>query len=392
MGRYSFIERIGLNAELIFEVDMKSRVLLLFAFLTAAGTAAGQSFFPLAAPECGGIADLALIYYGGVHRPYSYVPQDFQPYVSWTDPDTAREEWLFDGFLFIEFKDGMEHEYAQGYGYAPARRVEWDWYLDRLFASTTGLAALDQCVASTLQRIGPPLRKRKVVITLPEPIYGQTDWGTLDGETPLNFYRVEDRLAACQWYLDELQRRWTAAGFTHLEMVGIYWVAEQRPTGGAQLLPRVSQAIHGHGWKFFWIPYWNASGAGDWKALGFDVAYQQPNYFFSLTVPVSRLTDVQNFAKSKGMGMEMEWDSRVIDSPDPYLLKMDDYMNAFESSGFLASGAQAHYEGGGAMIRLSKATQANIRSRYYRYCRILSDRQAIADSIRFRQGNLWLLY
>ena len=42
--------------------------------------------------------------------------------------------------------------------------------------------------------------------------------------------------------------------------------------------------------------------------------------FFNTSVPISRLTTALNFAKSHGMGMEMEWDNRVADVPDPYLL------------------------------------------------------------------------
>ena len=147
--------------------------------ITTSISANSQSFFPMATPDCGNIADLVLIYYGGVHRPYYFYTEDFQPFLTWIDPVTHREKWLFDGFLFIEFKDGMEHEFAQGYGYLPARKQEWEWYLDKLFAQTTGLRAFDQCIASTIQRIGKPARSRRVVITLPEPIYGQTDWGSM---------------------------------------------------------------------------------------------------------------------------------------------------------------------------------------------------------------------
>jgi hypothetical protein len=340
---------------------------------------ASADYFPIASPGCAGIADLVLIYYGGVHRPYEFTPEDFQPYVSWTDPENGREEWLFDGFLFIEFKNGKNHEYAEGYGYHPARKQEWQWYQDRLFSATTGLAALNQCVASTIDRIGPPKRPRRVVITQPEAIYGQTDWGSLKDSAPLDFHEVDDQVAACHWYLNKLDKRWKEADFEHIEMAGLYWVAERTAENGDVLLPRVSQVIHEHDWKFFWIPYWQAPGAGKWKVLGFDVAYQQPNYFFKTNVPPSRLPQAMAFARRHGMGMEMEWDGRIFKMTETHLPRMDAYLDAFEHSSFNLQGAQAHYEGGGGMIKLSESTDPALRARYLRYCRMIRDRQEIAD-------------
>ena len=196
------------------------------SLLTTSLSAYSQSFFPMATPACGNIADLVLIYYGGAHRPYYFYSQDFQPFLTWTGPETRQEKWLFDGFLFIEFMDGMGHEFAEGYNCLPARKQEWEWYLDKLFAQTTGPRALNQCISNTIQRIGKPIRPRRVVITLPEPIYGQTDWGSVDGRA-LSFCNTSHQLAACQWYLDELEKRWNEVGYDHLELVGIYWVAER---------------------------------------------------------------------------------------------------------------------------------------------------------------------
>ena len=367
---------------------IKLKVFSLIVFLLLGISVWGQSFFPMATSDCGNIADLALIYYGGVHRWYYYYEDDFIPFLTWTDPDTNVEKWLFDGFLFIEFRDGMEHEFADGYGYLPARKQEWEWYLYVLFAENRGPRALDNCIASTIDRIGNPVQPRKVVITLPEPIYGQTDWGSIDG-TELNFYSTNDQLAACEWYLDELEQRWNAANFKNIELVGIYWVAERSPVNGTILIPLVSQAIHNHGWKFFWIPYWNASGAGDWNSLGFDVAYQQPNYFFTTSIPKSRLNQALQFSKNNGMGMEMEWDNRVVYNTDPYRDRMEDYMDAYENSGFLDVGAQAHYLGGTGMNDIVKSTDPLVISTYNRYCKIITDRQAILYPNNI---SMWIVY
>lgn len=59
------------------------------------------------------IRDLALIYQGGVQR-IDWTPDQFVPYVTHQFADGTKE-WLFDGFLFLEFADGKGSTYAYGY-------------------------------------------------------------------------------------------------------------------------------------------------------------------------------------------------------------------------------------------------------------------------------------
>ena len=177
----------------------------------------------------------------------------------------------------------------------------------------------------------------------------------------------------------------------NLRLAGIYWVAERSENNGGQLLPRVSQEVHRHGWKFFWIPYWNASGAASWKSLGFDAAYQQPNYYFSSTVPYSRLSQALNFGRSNGMGMEMEWDEDVANVPATYGPRMDAYMDTFGSSGFYAQGAQAHYQGSGGLIVVSKSANSATLARYNRYCQIVYQRQ-IQAALQDPFNSSWIMY
>ena len=89
-----------------------------------------------------------------------------------------------------------------------------------------------------------------------------------------------------KWYIDELVKRFKAAKYRNLELSGFYWVAETNNYCGQLTVP-ISEYIHSLGKLFYWIPYWQSKGAEDWKALGFDVAYQQPNHFFNHSIPVS---------------------------------------------------------------------------------------------------------
>ena len=56
---------------------------------------------------------LVLIYDGGTHRSIRWDSKHFAPYVS---ADVNGEtDWLFDGFLFLEIKDGQGRGFASGY-------------------------------------------------------------------------------------------------------------------------------------------------------------------------------------------------------------------------------------------------------------------------------------
>jgi Domain of unknown function (DUF4855) len=371
MREFSFNRRIDTVRYLLLLVGG----LVLLGGTSKAG--AGEFITPGAA-ETGRVADWVLIYAGGAHRP-DWTPTQFEPYVVYADPDSGQEQWLFDGFLFIEFKDARGQEYAKGYGHEPARKEHWVWLLDRLFEEGKALHALDEVVGRTAAKIGAPTRARRVTITLPEPIVTLADWGELNGKA-LDFSNADDRIAAVGWYLTELQRRWQEAGFQNLKLEGIYWVAETTANKGEQVLPRVSELVHSHGWKFLWIPYWRAAGAGDWKALGFDAAYQQPNHFFHPDkVNDDRLPEAVAFAKAHDMGMEMEWDSRAMSQQELFLPRMHAYLDAFEKTGAMQHAAMAHYEGGGAMIKLSQHKAPPLQEAYRRYCQAIVKRQKALD-------------
>src|SRR5690606_40982847 len=61
-----------------------------------------------------------------------------------------------------------------------ARKVEWEWLLDRKFAKDTAFHALNDAIGEQIQTIGKPHFKHKLVVGIPSPILDQQDWGTLN--------------------------------------------------------------------------------------------------------------------------------------------------------------------------------------------------------------------
>lgn len=344
------------------------------AIVPRSWSAEESDYLPIASDKAGGIVDLALIYQGGTHR-IPWTSEQFRPYLTWTDPETGKEEWLFDGFLFLEFRSGKGEIYAKGYGQKPATKEDWLWYLDRIFASDLAVHALNQELAQTVQRLGQPPRKRKVVLTVPEPIIQTVNWGELDGKS-LDFTDTNDRIVATKWFIDQLLKRWEEGDFKHLELAGFYWVAEEMGDSDQQLILAAGNYIRSKQKRFFWIPWWNSPGSRTWKQLGFDAAYQQPNYFFvRYNYPETHVLTACDFAKSQGMGLEMEWDDNLFTDPEKFAPRFLNYFESFETKGVWDRSAVAHYMSGQGMINFQKSEIPRVKELYNKYGKILSQRQ-----------------
>jgi hypothetical protein len=341
-----------------------------------------QHYTPILQSDSLSITDLVLIYQGGTHRlPWS--TDQFLPYVSYNDRERAKEQWLFDGFLFIEFKDNRGYEYAHGYKQRPARKEEWLWLIQRNFEKDVAVEALDRACADVAERIGTPARKRKIILTLPEPIIGQSDWGSLNGRA-LDFNKPDDRIAACAWYVDQALNAWSALSPKNLELSGFYWVAEYG-SESKTILPRIGEMVRSRGRRFYWIPYWNAPLAGEWKSLGFDMAFQQPNHFFHPEVPNERLDDACSFARNHKMGLEMEFDGRALSNPGTFRPRFHSYLEFFKKNAVIDSSSIAYYEGGGALLNLAMSRNVEERSLYDMLASIVAARQYHADSLYSRR-------
>ena len=153
------------------------------------------------------------------------------------------------------------------------------------------------------------------------PITDQTDWGNLDGEI-LNFAHRNDQIKAAKWYIDQLTERFNEGAYENLELTGFYWLEESTAKCGD--LPKdVSDYIHQLDKRFYWIPYWNAQGYNLWRKLGFDTAFLQPNHFFDKEIADDRLLQACNTANKFNMGLEVEFDSRVLyENEDSYYLSL----------------------------------------------------------------------
>lgn len=305
------------------------------------------------------IRDLVLIYQGGSHR-MDYNAEQLRPYVVHEDRFGNRD-WLFDGFLFLEFDSGKGVSYHVR-GSAPlARKEDWAWLVDRHFESGKGIAALDDCIAAAVRELGDPPFRHKVVIGIPEPPRGQKDWGELEGRK-LDFSNEEDRIAACKWYADLLEERFRSSGFQHLELAGFYWLPEILRQS-REVTRALGDYVRSKGLRFYWIPYYTAQGYSEWRDLGFDAAYLQPTYFWNRKIGDERVDRACELARTYGMGLEMEFDMRAsVKSEECRRDRGMGYMSSFRRNGVYRSSAIAYYEGGGGVYYFTKTTAPEDRA------------------------------
>lgn len=360
---------------------MKTLKILGFSSLLAAGLAFGSPAAAQSYQTADDVQDLALIYQGGSHR-LDWTVDEFRPYVVHEFADGTKD-WLFDGFLFLEFKNGSGRHYTVGYEKLNARKGEWAWLLDRIFEEGKSLSALDACITEEIAELGKPGFKHQIVLGLPEAILDQKDWGELDGRV-LDFSKEEDQLAATRWYIDELMKRFKAAKYKNLELSGFYWVAETNNYCGQLTVP-ISEYIHSLGKLFYWIPYWQSKGAGEWKALGFDVAYQQPNHFFNHSIPDSRLDDACAFAREHGMAMEFEFDEKATaDRENSSYARMKAYIDHFEKNDVFNSSALAYYCGNRGVLTLHESKNPADHALMDRLARLIQMRRYMKYGLPFK--------
>lgn len=329
---------------------------------------------PLFSEQNNYVVDLYLVYQG-VSSAINYKREHFIPYV-YSEKDNEFN-WTFDGFLFLE----LQTESGRSFG-SSANKSDWNWLIDRqLKTPGVGVPALNTLLDSLRSSGKVPTRKRKVVISIPSPSSSDIDWGEIDGKK-LNMTNDADRIESVKWYIDRVMEEWSNSDFSELEFSGFYWLheGERGYTTDRFILPEISRYIKDMGLHFYWIPYFGAPMGADWKELGFDIAYQQPNYFFrheDEEWPATRLDDACQFASRYNMGLEMEIDASI---KEPLFQKRFlEYLEYFDKNRVLETAPMAHYDGRGTIYQMSVSQDETLNDLYNLYMDAVIKRQKLAD-------------
>lgn len=335
----------------------------------------------------GPVSDMVLMYYGGSHRvgKSDWTDEQLGSNVIYKDKN-GNSHWLFDSFLFLEISDGGGHYFESGFDNPNdprpdergANKEDWTKILDKYFAKDGPIARLDNEISKAIQTLGLPVYKRNLVIFIPVPFYNQKNWGSLNGKT-MDFSQMAHRVDASKWYVDEVIDRYHSLNLRYLSLHGIYYVAEQL-TNNRDYVPAVAEYINSRNLKFYWIPYWGADGMGDWKSMKFNEAFLQPNYAFPAEKPdyASYFRSIMNFASSKGMNLEMEFDEYALYNNrfnDYRADRVRDYIKAFNEYKVTENKKIAYYQSDCMIHALKTSSYAQDNDLYYELCEMISGRQ-----------------
>ncbi len=350
-------------------------------------------------------SDMILCYGGSPHRtPYRWDKARFAPLVSYTN-EKGSEQWLFDAFLCIEFQssnrsDGQNYAYMVGlmkdYGFS-AGKAQWQELIDYWFDSDNGVNALEAAVKEASLRLGTPPSKRKVVITMPDPIiYKVYDgkgngsgnpkatvyWGELNGRK-LDFGVAQDRIDAYKWYINEVRKRFNQKSYQYVELAGFYIISEElaSPDDGwnyelkrsDEVVPYVAAYLHTLNESLNWIPYNRAAGYTRWKKFRVDYAYMQPNHFWDNAgeKPLSRFfADI----KANNLAMEFEFDEALLEgkaNSDTYKARFRAYMTGAKQNDIYGSQPLSYYHGTNGFYELWKSTAEKDKALYHEFCQFV---------------------
>ena len=380
-------------------------------------------------------ADMTLIPGHSSHRtPLAWDPERWSSHVSYTDAN-GTEHWLFDSFLLIEGQQTGDYS-SPGYTYVlsesatpsapkklwqqaldfwfnggtfPWQESYWGdginsfgrWYTGSMVTPSPSFSSgqlddLEKCIRATEARIGPPPSKRYVVMAIPEPIYfenyiasvatpstGNTRyWGSINGED-MDFSRLDDRIRACRWFIDQTRSAFARKQYEHIELLGFYilpevlsttWRAEFKQYD--KLWPAVADYLHSCNEGLFWIPYNMAEGYKKWKDFGIDMAYMQPNYYWDEDGKNPMAPTFSEIGRL-GMGLELEFEYSMVagvngkSSAEKYRTRFREYLQWARSSGVYGTRPMALYSGTDAMHQLASSKDNGDIAMYHELCRFI---------------------
>jgi uncharacterized protein DUF4855 len=301
------------------------------------------------------------VYSGGPKRP-PYVVDDLVRLLSVVDTAGRSTGRLCDGVILTEYLAVSGRYYMPWLNGQLSRGSDWELYLDSLSAPGGILTRLEAAV------VRAEVGRITIAVMVPYPDAAQQDF-TYGGRT-YDLSDGEHRAAVVEQYIRDVVSRVTARRLPHLVFYGFYWLNEAVLPADSGLVARVTKTARGMGYGFLWIPSWGAAGAEDWRSFGFDEAWQQPNYFFHPEIGPARLDSAISRARGAGMGLELEFDRRLF-SDTSFRARLGPYLDMLGRASDLRSRSIAIYEGGGALIELSRRGDAWHRELYGRLVAIL---------------------
>ena len=293
-------------------------------------------------------------------RVSSFSVDEALAYVGYYNKEGKLTDTFFDSVLFLPYS---AFTYSKHYKSADG----WKYYIDNVFENGKNVDAFN----TACDIVGKELNKEcKMQIFLSVfhtvPTYGDfpEKFGDLDGDgVDEDLSDLETKKKVTKWMIDQQIERFNNGGYNNLSLCGFYWFEEQIDYDNPhefEVLGFARDYLHSLGYKLIWITYYQASGFGDWKELGFDMACMQPNYAFNPAIPRQRLYDNATLTKRFGLCYELEIND-VYSHVDSDLYK--EYLEVGVETGFMNT-VKMYYQGARAFYDAFNSKDDFVRSVY----------------------------
>ncbi len=314
----------------------------------------------------GYVQDMVLIY----QNPSMEWPKEkFKPYLTYIDESGKSLDTLFDTVLFLAGHSDNTTQHSFATENSMVKFSDWEWYLNRTFiGENSDINNLNEAAKQASIDLGNENYKVNLVVMIPYPSSGATDFGVVDGRA-LNLSNFDDSVYLVKWYCNKVLEYIENGNYEYIDFKGFYWMNEyqNRP----DIIKESNRYVKEIGYKSYWIPYFYTKGYFLHEYLGFDAMTLQPNHFFpeeegnnlgaggtKIINTVAQLGAYDNF------GVEIEFDGRMIES-EIFYNRAIDYLNGAVESGFDGPGYfRNYYEAGGAIPMLAYSKNPYVR-RFY---------------------------
>lgn len=310
--------------------------------------------------------NVLLAYSGANGERGSWKSEDFLPLVGYINPEGQVVDRMFDTVLFLPYPT------------LPTTKGGWEYYLRDIFRPGRQLDALNDSMREYNKRRGTLVNNptiEKVIVTLPYPSATQRNFGKIDeNQDPLTFQAsmvgeeraYEYRKQAMEWYFKELMDRWNHSEYAYLKLEGIYWfheLVEEAAPKERELIWDAAEMVHDKALRFYWIPYYEAPGFMEWKQLGFDYAFVQPNFYNTNEIAVERIESTVQVTDKYGMGIEVEGDERMVRDIKFYQLYYNQLI-AGHKLGIDKNKIHAYYYGSKSLLEAYYNKEPHLRAIY----------------------------
>lgn len=253
---------------------------------------------------------------------------------------------IFDGIVTLDISSPQGHSFTSWAKGPPSTGDYWA-YLDSLFSPASPLSVADSIVRAHSDTL-------LLAVMVPYPL-GKT------GRSPPS----DSRIGFLGDYLTRADSLFAARGYRALRLWGYYWLPEAVSGGDTVIVQRFTTLAHWQGLKALWMPTFVGGSELDWRRLGFDAAFLQPNYFFYPAVSATRLDSAVNRALSVEMGFGIEFDKRLL-SDTVFRKRLEPYLVALEQGPGSTIRKIAVYDGAGALAQIAVSQDPYLSALYRR--------------------------